>query len=172
MTFTQSVKTCFRKYFTFSSRASRSEFWWFALFCFLVSLGIAAIHGFLFGPSIEVQEGTRFLADGTTEPFRQVTQTYNGGLPGTLFSLATICPVLAAVWRRLHDTDRRGWMALLPLGIAFSLIAVAFLTSSFFFAVLAFISTLISLVFLLVMLAQKSTPGPNKYGPNPHEVPQ
>ena len=33
MTFVQSVKTCFNKFVTASGRASRSEFWWFALSC-------------------------------------------------------------------------------------------------------------------------------------------
>ena len=36
MTFGQSIKTCFSKYVTFSGRASRSEYWWFALFCFII----------------------------------------------------------------------------------------------------------------------------------------
>ncbi len=36
MTFTESVKTCFNKYIDFSGRASRSEFWWFFLFTFIV----------------------------------------------------------------------------------------------------------------------------------------
>lgn len=36
MTFGQSIKTCFSKFVTFSGRASRSEYWWFALLCFFV----------------------------------------------------------------------------------------------------------------------------------------
>lgn len=36
MTFGQSIKTCFSKYVTFSGRATRSEFWWFSLFSFIV----------------------------------------------------------------------------------------------------------------------------------------
>ena len=36
MTFGQSIKTCFSKYVTFSGRATRSEYWWFALLCFIV----------------------------------------------------------------------------------------------------------------------------------------
>lgn len=41
MSFTESVSTCFKKYFVFSGRASRSEFWWFYLFCIvLFPLGI------------------------------------------------------------------------------------------------------------------------------------
>lgn len=37
MTFTDSIKTCFRKYATFSGRAKRSEYWWFALAVFICS---------------------------------------------------------------------------------------------------------------------------------------
>jgi uncharacterized membrane protein YhaH (DUF805 family) len=42
MTFSESIQTCFRKYATFEGLASRSEYWWFALFCVLTSafLGI------------------------------------------------------------------------------------------------------------------------------------
>ena len=32
MSFTQSVRTCFREYAVFRGRAVRSEFWWFFLF--------------------------------------------------------------------------------------------------------------------------------------------
>jgi len=31
--FSQSIKICFQKFFIFKGRASRSEFWWFYLFC-------------------------------------------------------------------------------------------------------------------------------------------
>ncbi|WP_348946083.1 DUF805 domain-containing protein [Chitinibacter sp. FCG-7] len=43
MTFQESIQTCFKKYADFNGRASRAEYWWFALFIFLVSvvLGIA-----------------------------------------------------------------------------------------------------------------------------------
>jgi uncharacterized membrane protein YhaH (DUF805 family) len=37
MTFGESIRTCFTKYATFDGRASRSEFWWFFLFTFLVT---------------------------------------------------------------------------------------------------------------------------------------
>jgi uncharacterized membrane protein YhaH (DUF805 family) len=44
MNFGQAISTCFSKYATFSGRASRPEFWWFALFQFLVSL-VASFFG-------------------------------------------------------------------------------------------------------------------------------
>ena len=31
MTFSESISTCFKKYFVFEGRASRSEYWWFQL---------------------------------------------------------------------------------------------------------------------------------------------
>ena len=39
MTFSESIKTCFKKAFVFSGRADRSEFWWFYLFYLLISGG-------------------------------------------------------------------------------------------------------------------------------------
>jgi len=35
MTFSESISTCFNKYVNFDGRASRSEYWWFALFIVL-----------------------------------------------------------------------------------------------------------------------------------------
>lgn len=43
MTFTESISACFSKYATFSGRASRSEFWWFALFLALVDLALSFV---------------------------------------------------------------------------------------------------------------------------------
>ena len=44
MNFQQAVQTCLRKYVDFSGRASRPEFWWFALAQFVV-LVVAALLG-------------------------------------------------------------------------------------------------------------------------------
>ena len=38
MTFQESIQVCFSKYIDFNGTASRSEYWWFALFCFLGNL--------------------------------------------------------------------------------------------------------------------------------------
>ncbi|QLI81842.1 DUF805 domain-containing protein [Chitinibacter fontanus] len=42
MTFQESIQVCFKKYADFNGRASRSEYWWFALFAFLVSILLSA----------------------------------------------------------------------------------------------------------------------------------
>jgi uncharacterized membrane protein YhaH (DUF805 family) len=69
MDFQTAIKTCFQKYATFTGRASRSEFWWFALFTFLVSAALGMVSQTLQGlfslavlvPSIAV--GVRRLHD-------------------------------------------------------------------------------------------------------------
>ena len=38
MKFTESVKTVYSKYATFSGRATRSEYWWFVLFWYAIIL--------------------------------------------------------------------------------------------------------------------------------------
>lgn len=48
MTFGAAIKTCFRKAFNDSDRATRSEYWWFAAFCFAVSFfGFSLLFEFL-----------------------------------------------------------------------------------------------------------------------------
>jgi uncharacterized membrane protein YhaH (DUF805 family) len=43
MTFQDSVRTCFSKFVDFSGRASRSEYWWFALFLVGIYIGAELI---------------------------------------------------------------------------------------------------------------------------------
>ena len=43
MQFTESVHTCFSKYASFDARASRPEFWWWALFCLLASAALGIL---------------------------------------------------------------------------------------------------------------------------------
>ena len=53
MTFTEAIKTCLtRKYATVEGRASRSEFWWFALFQFLVLMVASMISDLLAGIAV------------------------------------------------------------------------------------------------------------------------
>ena len=47
MDFQTAVKTCFNKYADFSGRAKRSEFWWFFLFCFVISLLLEALNSYV-----------------------------------------------------------------------------------------------------------------------------
>jgi|TARA_B100000519_G_scaffold13659_1_gene10250 uncharacterized membrane protein YhaH (DUF805 family) len=98
--FGQAFTRFWKKYATFSGRASRSEFWWWYLANIIIVTVlyiITAIGGFA-GASIDSATGA--------------------SAPGPLFGvgiallviwwLAIIVPTLALSWRRLHDTNRSG----------------------------------------------------------------
>ncbi len=47
MNFTDAVKACFTKYADFSGRAKRPEFWWFVLFCIVVSVVLEFVSSYV-----------------------------------------------------------------------------------------------------------------------------
>ena len=98
MTFTEAIRTCFRKYATFSGRARRPEYWWFALFVFAGAFALTMLDGAVFGFGTEEAPRPRIFAP--------------------VFQLAAFLPLLAAGWRRMHDTGRPGWLVLLPVAIS------------------------------------------------------
>ncbi|MBA2965362.1 MULTISPECIES: DUF805 domain-containing protein [Ramlibacter] len=64
MDFVESIKTCLRKYAAFNGRASRPEYWWFALFYFLVSV-VAAMFSDVLNALVGVAVLLPSLAVGT-----------------------------------------------------------------------------------------------------------
>jgi len=88
MTFGTSVVTCFSKYVNFQGRASRSEFWWFALFNALVEIC------------------TFFLDKAKGEDTLTIS---------TIVGLILILPWFSAQARRLHDIDKSAWWLLLNI---------------------------------------------------------
>lgn len=97
MGFTESIRSCFSKFFTFSGRSARPEFWWFVLFAFVTNLVLTLLDEQFFG-----------LAG----------QTLIAGSPlSGIFGLVVCFPLLAVAWRRLHDTGRPGWLAVLPIAL-------------------------------------------------------
>jgi uncharacterized membrane protein YhaH (DUF805 family) len=81
-----------KKYLEFGGRASRTEFWMFALFNFIVSMVLAVIDNVI---------GTK-TAQGI-------------GILGAIYGLGVLLPYLGVGARRLHDTGRSGWWLLLLL---------------------------------------------------------
>jgi uncharacterized membrane protein YhaH (DUF805 family) len=81
----------FRKYATFSGRATRAESWWWVVFTVLAGVALAIVD----------------TATGTMGMFG------DSGLLGSLFELATLLPSFALGARRLHDINRTGWWLLL-----------------------------------------------------------
>lgn len=84
MKFTESVKTVYSKYATFSGRATRSEYWWFVLFLYATILCVVLLG----------------VATGIDKPFL--------ALIGIFVALSFI-PIVALRVRRLHDIGKSGW---------------------------------------------------------------
>lgn len=97
MTFVDSIKTCFSKYADFKGRASRSEYWWFMLFYVIVYVALMVLAATLETPLLAVA------------------------------ILALFIPILAVSARRLHDTDRSGWMMLIGLIPLVGLLVIYFM---------------------------------------------
>ena len=118
VSFSDAVKLGFQGYFKFNGRSTRAEFWWWNLF------ELVAMFAF-------------FLMD-------RLLGTVGIWYWGSVFGI--LIPHLAVTVRRLHDTNRPGWWALLP-GVPF-----------------------VGSVVLLVFCVQPSDPWTNHYGPNPREA--
>lgn len=94
---------------------------------------------------------------------------------GLTFLVAVVL-YAAAVVRRLHDTGRSGWWGVMPLPfIAFSLSVMPQVFGAdgvgneiglglFFAAFLSNMLYMITLIILVVLLANKSKDGPNQFG--------
>ena len=83
----EAIKSCFSKYAIFTGRASRSEFWWFQLFLLLVDI-----------PFWILSEYSDFFS-----------------VLLLIYLLATIIPIIAVWWRRMHDVDCSGWFSMVPV---------------------------------------------------------
>lgn len=117
-----------RRYADFAGRSRRKEYWMFALLNIVVwtiiaLLGIWGASERLFSSEEEVT--LYFVATGG------------------IWTLITLIPSLAVAVRRLHDSDRSGWMILMGL--------------------IPIVGGLILLIFYLT----PGTSGPNRFGPDP-----
>ena len=122
----EAVKSFWSNYSKFKGRSRRSEYWWIQLFLVLTNLAVAAIDLVLMNGDVE-----RFIANG------------GGGIVGLIWILVTIVPALAVLVRRLHDTGKTGWWAL--IGIV----------------------PLVGGIVLLVFTVLDSDSGGNKFGESP-----
>lgn len=103
----QAITRFFRKYATFSGRASRSEYWWWQLATTLVYLVVAGSTAALGVVSGEL--------DARGEVFYLGPAFAVGIALLAVWTLATLVPQLALAVRRLHDTNLSGWFVLLRL---------------------------------------------------------
>jgi uncharacterized membrane protein YhaH (DUF805 family) len=133
--------TAMRKYAAFSGRASRSEYWMFALIATVIMFACFTADNFL---GIYVLPGvfkTSSSADfnGTVLAAAQ----HDGiGILTLASYLVHLVPGFAVAVRRIHDVNKSAWTLLLGL-IPF----VGF--------------------YILYLMIKQGTPGPNSYGPSP-----
>jgi uncharacterized membrane protein YhaH (DUF805 family) len=115
-----------KKYADFTGRTRRAEFWWFVLvnLGFYVSLFVLAL---ILGSISDVLGGF-------------------GVLLYVVYGLGVIVPSLALAVRRLHDTNKSGWLLLIGL------------------------IPLVGPIVLLVFYVIDGDPGENQYGPSPKYV--
>lgn len=113
----EAVKSVFSQYATFSGRARRSEYWYFVLFQIIVGVVLGVL-------ALIIGESLVKVIDG-------------------IWTLATLIPGLAVVWRRFHDIGKSG---------------------AWYFI---FLVPVVGWIFLLVWLCKDSEPGDNRFGPNP-----
>jgi uncharacterized membrane protein YhaH (DUF805 family) len=101
--FLDAIKRGFKKYATFTGRASRGEYWWWVLFTFVVYTALGLLT-FVIGMSTSPDGGR------TPGP---------GAIPLIIvlaaFALGILVPTLALTVRRLHDAGYSGLLALLML---------------------------------------------------------
>jgi len=128
MNFSTAVRSFWSHYATFTGRARRSEYWYVQLFLVITNIAVGVIDLILMNGDID-----RFIANG------------GGGIVGLVWILVTLVPALAVLVRRLHDSGRSGWWALIGF------------------------VPLIGAIVLLVFTVSDSTPGDNAYGPYPKE---
>jgi len=105
VSFFQSVKNCLENYCNGNGRASRSEYWFFYLFGFLVD-GAGQFMDNIFHTPIIIH-----LTYPIDIPLRPIDFILNA---------AFVVPFLAVCVRRLHDFDRKGswlWIGLTIIGI-------------------------------------------------------
>ena len=146
MTFIEAVKTCFRKFITFSGRAPRSEFWYFSLFIILIG----------------IPEG--FIIDVIPEDFWHVRLFLSLTITVVLFF-----PQMAVTVRRLHDINRSGWWIFLPSAGVIPAGAFAAYDLDVMFMILSFGAAVLSFVVLFYWMAKKGDAASNRFGNNPLE---
>lgn len=144
MTFQESVKTVLsKKYATFDGRATRSEYWWYSLFCIIVAavcLYAGLVLGLLFTGAaalLDADETSELVYAGFGIGF------LTGYVLLLIFGLATLIPSIAVSVRHLHDSGHCGWWYLICF--------------------VPYVGSIVLLIFMLLA----GQPGENKYGPAP-----
>lgn len=144
MTFLTSAKTCLKKAFTFSGRASRSEFWWFQLF-FIISIYVISLIAIALMPIMYFG-----VKDVSAVSVLVCIVTFIISIAILIYIIVGAFASLSVTVRRFHDTNRSGWLVLL------------------FWLLNCFpLVNIISFIVCIVFLCQAGTEGDNRFGAIP-----
>ncbi len=181
MTLPQAVRLCLRRYAAFNGRATRAEFWWWALAANVLIIVAATVDATL--SALLLLPGI-----GVFTPL------------ALLIILGIFLPTLAVGVRRLHDIGKSGWWLLAWYCIDFiaSLLLVVSLVGLLYFIALwavdddrylggalsggftllvvlgmvgiaAILTILVVYAWAIVWLVKQGESGANKYGRDPRE---
>jgi uncharacterized membrane protein YhaH (DUF805 family) len=105
-TFRVALDRFWKKYATFTGRASKSEYWWAVLFIAIT------------GAVVDVIDAAGLISmnlssTDAAQPLVPSPLFVIGAVLVGLWGLALIVPIYAVTARRLHDTNRSGWFILM-----------------------------------------------------------
>lgn len=141
----------FKQYVTFRGRATRTEFWGFYLFQFLISAGADLV--------LQGLASLVFLLPLLAVTFRRLHDTGRSGIPVIMsFVSFALTLVMAVIFLVLGSSSGVG-DSIVPLYVAGGALLLV---------------TIVSALYVFVHMLLPSAPGPNKYGPSalyPHGNP-
>ncbi len=135
----------YKRYFDFSGRSRRLEYWMFVLFSIIVA---AVLFALIMAGGLNLAA----FSDPQAMDMSFGPLFWLGCLLLSLFWLGSLIPGIAVVVRRLHDRDMSGWWY---LGIIVA-------------SMIPIINFIAGIAFLVLMLLP-GTPGPNRFGPDPKD---
>lgn len=142
MGFKEAISVCFEKYADFKGRARRSEYWWFALFTFIIGLVVSFI------------------------PFVNIIVCLGIILPSWAVTVRRLHDTGRSGWWVIAPF---GTTMLGSLMMSFSLGLVCFSSGAEILGGIFVIGTIVYLadIIMIIWLIQDGKPEANKYGPSP-----
>ncbi|MCH2067638.1 MAG: DUF805 domain-containing protein [Shimia sp.] len=190
----ENAKVVFLRGLDFKGRSDRYELWSFVWLLFLTSIALTIFNSVVFGPTV-TEQFTITIENGVQREGIVHHTSYDSGWFGTVLQIVVALPLLAVCWRRIQDLGRPNWIVLAPFAAAAICFGLFYVTSetvpldlssvpeglefptevrapsSGALFITLWLFSAATLILTIVLLARPSQPGPNKYGPNPHEVP-
>ena len=157
ISFKDAIRSFFKNWTDFRSRASRSEYNWTILFTNLMLIPLTLFYSILIGIILLLPESNPIAS------FFALIIMLISLLLFVIFYLCLLIPSITILIRRLHDIGYSGWSYFLYILIYF-VISIIFLQLSYF--VYVFMSFLLSIPHLMIMILPGDNMA-NKYGPVP-----